>query len=74
MWNRQVGRIMNRKKSVNINIIEVVTDTHNAPVTGAPLFHMVAKIYLKEDNKKQLMEKLNAIESDFGISVKLEKI
>ena len=35
---------------------------------------MVAKIYLKEDNKKQLMEKLNAIESDFGISVKLEKI
>ena len=59
---------------ININIIEVVTDTHNAPVTGAPLFHMVAKVYLKDDNKKQLMEKLNAIESDFSISVELEKI
>ena len=69
-----VHRVTDSIASININIIEVVTDTHNAPVTGAPLFHMVAKIYLKEDNKKQLMEKLNAIESDFGISVKLEKI
>ena len=69
-----VHRVTDSIASININIIEVVTDTHNAPVTGAPLFHMVAKVYLKDDNKKQLMEKLNAIESDFGISVELEKI
>ena len=69
-----VHRVTDSIASININIIEVVTDTHNAPVTGAPLFHMVAKVYLKDDNKKQLMEKLNAIESDFSISVELEKI
>ena len=37
--------------SLGINIIEVITDTQNAPVTGSILFHMVAKIYLSKDKK-----------------------
>ena len=46
----------------------------NTGVTGAvdALGREIAS--LKDDNKKQLMEKLNAIESDFSISVELEKI
>jgi glycine cleavage system regulatory protein len=60
--------------SLGINIIEVITDTQNAPVTGSTLFHMVAKIYLGKDKKDELSKKLSEIETDFGLGVQLERI
>ena len=60
--------------SLGINIIEVITDTQNAPVTGSILFHMVAKVYLGKDKKEELSKKLSSIETDFGLSIKLERI
>ena len=60
--------------SLGINIIEVVTDTQNAPVTGSTLFHMVAKIYLGKDKKDKLSKKLSEIETNFGLGVQLERI
>jgi len=69
-----VHRVTDSIASLGINIIEVITDTENAPVTGSTLFHMVSKIYLKEDKKNELSEKLSEIETDFGLTVKLKKI
>ena len=69
-----VHRVTDSIASLDINIIEVVTDTHNAPITGATLFHMVSKVYLKENNREQLEEKLSKIETEFGLVTKLEKI
>ena len=60
--------------SLGINIIEVITDTQNAPVTGSILFHMVAKVYLGKDKKEELSKELSSIETDFGLSIKLERI
>ena len=60
--------------SLGINIIEVITDTQNAPVTGSILFHMGAKVYLGKDKKEELSNKLSSIETDFGLSIKLERI
>ena len=69
-----VKRFLNNNPSLDINIIEVVTDTHNAPITGATLFHMVSKVYLKENKKEQLQDKLSKVEADFGLVTKLERI
>ena len=60
--------------SLGINIIEVITDTENAPVTGTTLFHMVSKIYLRKDKINELSEKLSEIEANFGLVIKLERI
>ena len=48
--------------------------TENAPITGSTLFHMGSKIYLKENKKDELSEKLSEIEINFGLAVKLERI
>ena len=69
-----VHRVTDSIAPLDINIIEVVTDTHNAPITGATLFHMVSKVYLKESKKEQLQEKLSSVEADFGLVTKLERI
>tara|TARA_B100001142_G_C14324103_1_gene651612 strand:+ start:1985 stop:2491 length:507 start_codon:yes stop_codon:yes gene_type:complete len=69
-----VHRVTDSIASLDINIIEVVTDTHNAPITGATLFHMTSKVYLKENSREQLEEKLSKIETEFGLVTKLEKI
>ena len=69
-----VHRVTDSISSLGINIIEVITDTENAPVTGSTLFHMTSKIYLKENKKDELSEKLSEIESVFGLAVKLERI
>ena len=69
-----VHRVTDSIASLGINIIEVITDTENAPVTGATLFHMVSKIYVKEDKINELSEKLSEIETNFGLVVKLERI
>jgi len=69
-----VHKVTDSIASLGINIIEVITDTENAPVTGATLFHMVSKIYVKEDKINELSEKLSEIETNFGLVVKLERI
>ena len=69
-----VHRVTDSIASLDINIIEVVTDTHNAPITGATLFHMASKVYLKENSREQLEQKLSKIETEFGLVTKLEKI
>ena len=60
--------------SLGINIIEVITDTENAPVTGSILFHMVAKVYLGKNKKDELSKKLSKIGTNLGLDMKLERI
>lgn len=69
-----VHKVTDSIASLGINIIEVITDTENAPVTGSTLFHMVSKIYLREDKVNELSEKLSEIETNFGLVVKSERI
>ena len=69
-----VQMVTDATASLGINIIEVVTDTQNAPITGVTLFHMVSKIYLKDEKKEKLSDKLSIIEANFGLVVKLERI
>ncbi len=59
--------------SMGVNIIEVITDTQNAPITGTTLFHMVAKLNLT-DNVDKLSDKLFEIQTNLGLDIKLEKI
>ena len=59
--------------SMGVNIIEVITDTQNAPITGTILFHMVAKLNLT-DNIDKLSDKLFEIQTNLGLDIKLEKI
>ena len=60
--------------SLGINIIEVITDTQNAPVTGSILFHMVAKVYLGKNKKDELSKELSKIGTNLGLDMKLERI
>ena len=44
--------------SMGINIIEIITDTKNAPITGATIFQMMAKINLDTIIDEELIKKL----------------
>ena len=35
---------------------------------------MISKVYLKENKKEQLQDKLSKVEADFGLVTKLERI
>ena len=60
--------------SMGINIIEIITDTKNAPVTGATVFEMIAKINLNHETSKKLAEELKFLEKKLGLDIKLDKI
>ena len=60
--------------SMGINIIEITTDTRNAPITGATVFEMIAKINLDQDTTTKLIEKLKQLEKKLGLDISLNKI
>ena len=60
--------------SMEVNIIEVTTDTKNAPVTGSTIFEMKAKINLKKDIESKLSDTLQSLEKKLGLDIVLNKI
>ena len=60
--------------SMGVNIIEVTTDTKNAPVTGSTIFEMVAKISLGESSEVKLLDRLQQLEKKLGLDISLDKI
>ena len=60
--------------SMGINIIEVVTDTRNAPITGSIVFQMTARINLDNCDEEKLVNELKFLESKLGLDIKLEKV
>ena len=60
--------------SMGINILEIITDTENAPVTGATLFHMRAKVNLEAGDIKKLTTKLLEVEKELDLDIFLESI
>ncbi len=60
--------------SMGINIIEITTDTKNAPVTGSTVFEMTAKISLESDDLEKLSETLQFLEKKLGLDITLNKI
>ena len=53
-----VHRFADLLTSMGISIIEIITDTENAPLTGAAIFRMSAKMHLNDRTKQKLEEKL----------------
>ncbi len=60
--------------SMGINIIEVITDTKNAPITGTTVFEMTARINLDNSDQKKLEDELKFLESKLGLEISLNKI
>ena len=60
--------------SMGINIIEIITDTKNAPVTGATVFQMMAKINLDGVTAPELLDRLKRIEQKLGLDISLDSI
>jgi glycine cleavage system transcriptional repressor len=60
--------------SMGINILEIITDTENAPVTGTILFHMRAKINLEAKDVQKLTTKLLEVEKELDLDISLESI
>jgi len=60
--------------SMGINIIEIITDTKNAPITGAIIFQMMAKINLEATTVSELSDRLNTLEKKLGLDITLDSI
>ena len=60
--------------SMGINIIEIITDTKNAPITGAIIFQMMAKINLEATTVSELSGRLNKLEKKLGLDITLDSI
>ena len=60
--------------SMGINIIEIITDTKNAPVNGATVFQMMAKIHLDGVTASELLDRLKRIEQKLGLDITLDSI
>ena len=57
-----------------INILEIVTDTKNAPITGSVIFLMEVKISLEDNQVQDLSNELNDIQSRLGVDIVLDEI
>ena len=60
--------------SMGINIIEIITDTVNAPITGATIFQMTAKINLDKTSSLDLSDRLKRLEKKLGLDITLDSI
>ena len=60
--------------SMGVNIIEIITDTKNAPITGTTVFEMTARISLDSSNKQKLVDELKFLESKLGLEISLSEI
>ena len=68
-----VSRVSDILSKNNINILELNTDTHNAPISGTTLFHMQAKIKLEDNQLEQIKKLLDEISSDIGLDINISK-
>ena len=55
-------------------IVKIITDTKNAPVTGATVFQMMAKINLDGVTAPELLDRLKRIEQKLGLDISLDSI
>ena len=62
------------KQELLQSIIEITTDTKNAPITGVTIFEMIAKISVNQEITAKLSDKLNQLESKLGLDISLNKI
>ena len=69
-----VHYISDKLTSMDINILEIITDTKNAPITGSTIFLMKVKITLDENQINELSDRLNEIQSRLGLDITLNKI
>lgn len=69
-----VHYISDKLTSMDINILEIITDTENAPITGAVVFLMKVKINLDENQLEELSGMLDDIQSRLGLDITLDKI
>ena len=60
--------------AMGINIIEIITDTKNAPVTGTTVFQMIAKINLDRATASDLSARLKRLEQKLGLDITLNSI
>ena len=60
--------------SMGINIIEIITDTVNAPITGSTIFQMTAKINLDKTSSSDLSDRLKRLEKKLGLDITLDSI
>ena len=59
---------------LNINIINMVTELRNAPITGQPLFFIKSKVAIPYDmNENKLKEILNKFEEQSNVAIKFTK-
>tara|TARA_B100001750_G_scaffold217049_1_gene202131 strand:+ start:2411 stop:2920 length:510 start_codon:yes stop_codon:yes gene_type:complete len=70
-----VHYISDKLTVMGINILEIITDTKNAPITGSAIFLMKVKISLDDENQiNELSDRLNEIQSRLGLDITLNKI
>ena len=69
-----VHYISDKLTSMGINILEIITDTENAPITGATVFSMIVKINLDDSQVDELSDKLDAIQAKLGLDITLDKL
>ena len=69
-----VHYISDKLTSDGINILEMITDTINAPITGATIFQMKVKVNLSDSQAEKLSDKLNNIARKLGLDITLNKI
>ena len=70
-----VHYISDKLTVMGINILEIITDTNNAPITGSAIFLMKVKISLDNENQiNELSDRLNEIQSRLGLDITLNKI
>ena len=60
--------------SMGVNIIEVNTDTENAPVTGTIVFKMAVRLDIGSCDENKLSIELARLESKLGLSIALDRI
>ena len=69
-----VHRFADLLTSMGISIIEIITDTENAPLTGSAIFRMSAKMHLNDRTKQKLEEKLEDLKKILDFEITLHQI
>ena len=67
-----VYKITNALAELNINIEELETNITNAPMSGATLFSLIAKISHTELNYEVLSEKMNTLSDELDVNIKIQ--
>lgn len=68
-----VNKVSDILSKNNVNILELNTDTHNAPISGTTLFHMQAKIKVEENQLEEMKKLLDDISINIGLDINISK-